>query len=942
MSSSPSMPTFADIANAAADLSNQVQAATNDLADSINQGVESINDSVDAVVDTQASAAQSTSDYIFGELIGVTIKLGSINQLINSIDGSDKLFVAVTIQDETKQSRTITVPKQSTKSNDPPIVSFNNESLSFMCKERPTEAKLQLFEYKRLGRNKLLGEAVLQLNDQPNNQSNNQSSNQSVTQSNSLTVPESDSTHSSNKSIDRSVEGPTPDLPIATHNLVRPKHELAINVPKPSSNQSSGQQISRSPSPSPKSPRYAKDQNIQLLGSDNQSINLSASFSVYSIQHVVGRSTDEIGDSSFDSLLGLIDLTIVRAHHLKKQHTLYANSAFVVVKYGALSFRSVIVPHSNDPEFDNYCPIWMKKETEKFILCLSVWQHEKRKPKLIGNAFLPINQLTPGESYQFDLPLVEDEPHTDSELAALMEKLHFDPKQHDQSIKQSNHGTLTVKLTVRPRAEVEANFYAELIKQFDADRDGKLDESELIAVCRSIESAIDEDTIQSAIMDLFGDRITQPREHVSEDESLIELNKDDLTKLFRHPSFVQHDFLLTLHTVMLHGTDAFQALMMKDFSFTEPKKRHRFRSRSRSKADEQSVNKSSEQPVIATNDTMKIFVIDRETGLKVKELIPAYIQSAMLMYRSRGGRLLSSRSRVQNTLKSLTRTQGIKMNEPSSAKHIPAFVALHHINLNEIDRPVSEYRSFNAFFSRKLKAGARTLAAPDDARVAVSPADCRMMVFDSIQSSKQLWIKGEEFSIANLLSPAADPTGELVELFNGCSLVIARLSPQDYHRWHHPVDGKVRTRTMLAGEYNTVSPLAVRKNVNVYTRNHRCICPVETKEFGLVLIVAIAATMVGSIKFTECKCAKRVVDPSNPDAEWSCEDGKCVAGEQVKRFDEHGHFEFGGSTILILFQSGRIVFDSDLKTNSDSSIETLIKVGASIGRATEPGTSYQN
>ncbi len=108
------------------------------------------------------------------------------------------------------------------------------------------------------------------------------------------------------------------------------------------------------------------------------------------------------------------------------------------------------------------------------------------------------------------------------------------------------------------------------------------------------------------------------------------------------------------------------------------------------------------------------------------------------------------------------------------------------------------------------------------------------------------------------------------------------------------------------------------------------ICPIETAEFGLVLLVAIAATMVGSIIFP-CSC-----NPAPADGK-CCEDGRCQVGKQVSKFDDCGSFAFGGSTTLVLFPAGSITFDKDLLVNSEQQLETLVKVGNSLGRATGKG-----
>jgi len=173
--------------------------------------------------------------------------------------------------------------------------------------------------------------------------------------------------------------------------------------------------------------------------------------------------------------------------------------------------------------------------------------------------------------------------------------------------------------------------------------------------------------------------------------------------------------------------------------------------------------------------------------------------------------------------------------------------------------PLDQYKTFNEFFYRKLKPGARLVDEPDNPKIALSPADSRMMVFRTLDDGQALWIKGEHFTLANLFGGWDNKSGDMAKLFAGGSLVIARLAPQDYHRWHFPVTGSPQKRFPIDGAYMTVNPIAVRKNVDVYTLNKRCICPIETKEFGLVVLIAIAATAVGSINFDNCDCKEKKI-----------------------------------------------------------------------------------
>ena len=216
--------------------------------------------------------------------------------------------------------------------------------------------------------------------------------------------------------------------------------------------------------------------------------------------------------------------------------------------------------------------------------------------------------------------------------------------------------------------------------------------------------------------------------------------------------------------------------------------------------------------------------------------------------------------------------------------------------------PVPDYQSFNEFFYRKLVPGARSPASIDQS-VVCSPADCRTLCFDSIGVATNFWIKGANFTATNLLQ---DPV--MGSYYNEGSIAICRLAPQDYHRFHSPIDGHLWGLKTIEGHFYTVNPMAVREELDVYTENKRTLCYIRSSIFGNVAFVAIGATMVGSVIMT-------------------------IENEsKVSKFDELGYFAFGGSTVVLLFKKDAIQFDQDLLINSQESLETLLQVGNSIGR----------
>lgn len=121
-----------------------------------------------------------------------------------------------------------------------------------------------------------------------------------------------------------------------------------------------------------------------------------------------------------------------------------------------------------------------------------------------------------------------------------------------------------------------------------------------------------------------------------------------------------------------------------------------------------------------------------------------------------------------------------------------------------------------------------------------------MNVFPTIHSATNLWIKGSNFTLTSLLGGDA----EKARLFENGSIAICRLAPQDYHRFHIPVDGVIGPTTAIDGNYYTVNPMAIRTAVDVYTENIRNVTYIESEQFGTVAYVAVGAMMVGTIRLT--------------------------------------------------------------------------------------------
>jgi len=236
-------------------------------------------------------------------------------------------------------------------------------------------------------------------------------------------------------------------------------------------------------------------------------------------------------------------------------------------------------------------------------------------------------------------------------------------------------------------------------------------------------------------------------------------------------------------------------------------------------------------------NSANILVQDRLTGQLQEEKMAVYVRIGIrVLYKGARGQMAGARAR--KLLKSLSVKQGLKYDSPASAAEIPGFIEFHNLNVDEIRDPLDSFKTFNEFFYRKLKPEARPLDEPDNPYRFVSAADCRMMAFETVSEATQIWIKGRDFSVSRLLGPNYK---DQVDQYDGGALVIFRLAPQDYHRFHSPVDGKIGKMTMIAGEYYTVNPQAIRTSLDVYGENVRKIVPIESEEFGTVMTVWVGA-----------------------------------------------------------------------------------------------------
>ncbi|MCF2876583.1 MULTISPECIES: phosphatidylserine decarboxylase [unclassified Tenacibaculum] len=292
---------------------------------------------------------------------------------------------------------------------------------------------------------------------------------------------------------------------------------------------------------------------------------------------------------------------------------------------------------------------------------------------------------------------------------------------------------------------------------------------------------------------------------------------------------------------------------------------------------------------------MQIKFIDRESGNTIIETPPgeAFLK---LLYNNPFGKMAILPIAKRKFLSSW---YGKKMNKPKSTKKIESFVAQLGIDINEAEKSISEFTSFNDFFYRKLKPNARPINSGF-----VSPGDGKMLAFENISDIHNFFIKGRKFTLKEFLG-----NEELAEKHKDSSLIILRLAPNDYHRYHFPFDGVPSEMTKIKGDYFSVSPYALASNfTKVFCENKREYCILSTEEKGDIVIAPVGATMVGSIIETY------------------------TANTPIKKGDEMGYFAFGGSTIVLLVNKEKLAIDQDIIENTKNRIETFVKMGETIGK----------
>ncbi len=224
------------------------------------------------------------------------------------------------------------------------------------------------------------------------------------------------------------------------------------------------------------------------------------------------------------------------------------------------------------------------------------------------------------------------------------------------------------------------------------------------------------------------------------------------------------------------------------------------------------------------------------------------------------------------------------------------FVARYGVDMGEAADPdISSYASFNEFFTRPLRAGARPLAPADF----VCPVDGAISQFGAIERDQIFQAKGHAYSTAALVGG----DGELAARFEDGSFATLYLSPKDYHRIHMPCEGRLLRMIHVPGDLFSVNPVTARGVPGLFARNERVVCVFESVH-GPFVLALVGATIVGSM----ATVWHGVVNPPRPGIlrEWRYDDREL----RLAQGDELGRFLLG-STVVMLFPKDCLDFNPD-------------------------------
>ena len=243
----------------------------------------------------------------------------------------------------------------------------------------------------------------------------------------------------------------------------------------------------------------------------------------------------------------------------------------------------------------------------------------------------------------------------------------------------------------------------------------------------------------------------------------------------------------------------------------------------------------------------------------------------------------------------VSKVAGAFLSTKCSCVLIKPFIRSNNIDMSQFEDV--EYKSYNEFFSRKIRKGARTIDM--DLTHFISPADSKLTVLP-ITNDTRFTLKHTEYSVSSLLN-----NKELAREYQGGYAFIFRLTVDDYHRYGYVDDGVKENNIHIPGKFHTVNPIA-NDYFPIYKENTREYSILHSQNFGDIVMMEVGALLVGKIVNLHEEA-------------------------EVKKGQEKGYFQFGGSTVVLLTKANAVKVDQDILENSKEGIETIVKYGEKIG-----------
>lgn len=258
------------------------------------------------------------------------------------------------------------------------------------------------------------------------------------------------------------------------------------------------------------------------------------------------------------------------------------------------------------------------------------------------------------------------------------------------------------------------------------------------------------------------------------------------------------------------------------------------------------------------------------------------------------------------TNKYFSKAYGAFQDLPSSSRKVRPFIEKFSIPIEDYEpgtRPANDprdsYRSFNEFFIRRFKLGKRPFVHEQNRMPAF--AEARYVGFDAIEEKSRYPVKGNYLLAKDIIA-----NDQVSKIFDGGPMLIARLCPVDYHRYHYPDGGKVLDHFSVPGVYDSVNPFALQYKNQIFIKNERYVSILQTENFGRLAYVEVGAICVGKIVQTH---------------RWN---------KPFLRGEEKGYFLFGGSTVILLGEKGAWKPSSDISSNTSKGIETYLHLGQEV------------